>query len=313
MLLEFWENVRHWLPALLVGLHFVFFWLTIIWILMSKSESQSAVAWCLIVILVPYFGALFFVLFGYQHVHRPLERKRQHLERYRHISADMATVKPPSREMAAHPGTTLPEPLESLRRMAERVGAFPLTFGNHIDFYYEGNTAFAAKLEAIRSARDHIHLEYFIVQPDELGHEVLEALTEKARAGVKVRLLYDAMGSHRLKRHSLEALWQAGGQTSVFLPLNPVRRRFQVNMRNHRKLLIVDGAVGFTGGLNIGDEYLGKDPSFGYWRDTHMRLRGPAVADLQRVFFEDWDFAAQVDLPRPSRPRCGPTISRRAQ
>ena len=121
-------------------------------------------------------------------------------------------------------------------------------------------------------------------------------LTEKARAGVQVRLLYDAMGSHRLRRQSLEALWQAGGKTSVFLPLNPLRRRIQINMRNHRKILIVDGVVGFTGGLNIGDEYLGKDPYFGYWRDTHMRLRGPAVAHLQRVFCEDWDFAAGEDL-----------------
>jgi cardiolipin synthase len=92
------------------------------------------------------------------------------------------------------------------------------------------------------------------------------------------------------------ALRAAGGKCSVFLPINPLRRRIQINMRNHRKLLIVDGQIGFTGGLNIGDEYLGQVQRFGYWRDTHLRLQGPAVAGLQRVFIEDWDFAAGEEL-----------------
>jgi cardiolipin synthase len=104
------------------------------------------------------------------------------------------------------------------------------------------------------------------------------------------------MGSHKLPQRCLNTLHQAGGKSSTFLPLNLLRRRFQVNLRNHRKILVVDGGIGFIGGLNVGDEYVGKDPKFGYWRDTHLCLRGPAVCDLQRIFCEDWDFAANEHL-----------------
>jgi cardiolipin synthase len=145
---------------------------------------------------------------------------------------------------------------------------------------------------AIRAARHHVHLETFIFQPDDTGKEFLDLLTKKAREGVQVRLLYDAMGSIRFQRKLLGQLWAAGGKSSVFLPLNPFRRRLQVNMRNHRKIMVVDGQIGFIGGLNVGDEYLGMVTRFGFWRDTHLRIEGPAVSDLQRVFSEDWDFAS---------------------
>src|SRR5262249_20029895 len=121
-------------------------------------------------------------------------------------------------------------------------------------------------------------------------------LAHKACQGVEVRLLFDSMGSHRLRRRTLQLLLAAGGKCHAFVPLNRVRQRVQINMRNHRKGLVVDGRVAFTGGLNIGDEYLGKNPRFGFWRDTHLRVCGPAVAGLQRVFIEDWDFAADEDL-----------------
>jgi cardiolipin synthase len=183
-----------------------------------------------------------------------------------------------------------------MARLASRFGAFPATPGNQVDLYDAGPPAIDAMLEAIAAARHHIHLEVFIFQPDNVGRRVLDLLAQKARAGVEVRLLYDAMGSHRLHRRMQRALRAAGGKCSVFLPINPLRRRIQINMRNHRKLLIVDGQIGFTGGLNIGDEYLGQVHRFGYWRDTHLRLQGPAVAGLQRVFIEDWDFAAGEEL-----------------
>jgi cardiolipin synthase len=111
-----------------------------------------------------------------------------------------------------------------------------------------------------------------------------------------VRLLYDAMGTHRLRRRLLRELRHAGGKWSVFLPINPLRRRIQINMRNHRKIMVVDGQVAFTGGQNIGNEYQCRSPRFGHWRDTHLRLEGPAVAGLQRIFVEDWDFAAAEAL-----------------
>src|SRR5262249_34048697 len=152
---------------------------------------------------------------------------------------------------------------------------------------------FASVLDAIREARHHVHLEFFSVHGDESGRRLLDLLVEKARAGVEVRLLLDAVGNMYLRRRTLDSLKQAGGNIAFFFPLNRLRSLVQLNLRNHRKIVIVDGRVGFTGGMNIGDSYLGKDKAIGYWRDTFIRLEGPAVAGLQRVFAEDWDFTVK--------------------
>ncbi|HLJ94091.1 MAG TPA: cardiolipin synthase [Gemmataceae bacterium] len=278
--------------------------ITIIYVLVTKKNSTSAVAWCLLVIFLPLLGPFLFLLFGYQHVNRPLSRKRRHKQRFqRKPAAAPAEAFPGTARAAGAPSDfdrSTDGKADVLARLARRFGAQPATGGNQIAFYEAGESAFAAMFEAIRSARHHIHLEYFIFQPDATGRLFLDALTQKAREGVQVRLLYDAMGSRRLHRWRLWRLGRAGGKYSVFLPLNPLRRRIQVNMRNHRKILVVDGRVAFTGGLNIGDEYLGKDPRYGFWRDTHLRMEGPAVAELQSVFAEDWDFAANETLQDPT-------------
>jgi len=294
-----WLELLEWLPALLALSHALLVAGALAWVLMTKADTTSAVAWSLLVIFVPFVGAFLFILFGYQHVHRPLRRKRQHKQEFElpPLPADYAQTY--HAELALHePRRNLAtlSMKESLARLAAGFGASSVTTGNHIDFYDDGVPVFDVLFEAIENARHHIHIETFIFQRDELGLRVLDALTHKARQGVEVRLLYDAMGSYRLSQRFLRPLHAAGGKTSVFLPINPIRRRFQINMRNHRKITVVDGSVGFIGGLNIGDEYLGKNAKFGYWRDTHLRLRGPAVCDLQRVFCEDWDFAADERL-----------------
>jgi cardiolipin synthase len=269
---------------------------TIPWILMVKREATSAVAWCLLVFFLPFVGTLFFILFGYQHVRWPLKRKQRHKQQYRQSL--------PSDRLEAIPGSAAAvEPDSSWRGMAQlaqRFGGFPLTSNNDVTFYYQGRPAYDAMLDALRSAHQHIHLETFILQPDATGRQFLDVLASKAREGVEVRLLYDAMGSYRTHRRFLRELTAAGGKAAAFLPLNPLRRRIQVNLRNHRKILVVDGRVAFTGGLNVGDEYLGKNPRFGFWRDTHLRVRGPAVAGLQYVFLEDWDFACGEALRGPN-------------
>jgi cardiolipin synthase len=141
-----------------------------------------------------------------------------------------------------------------------------------------------------------VHLEYFIIQPDDTGKKLFDLLIEKAAAKIEVRVLYDAIGSRRLTRRMIRSLRQAGGQCEAFLSVNPFRRRYQINMRNHRKIAVIDGQIGFTGGANIGNEYLGKDPTFGCWRDEHLRIEGPAVAMLQQFFAEDWNFATGETL-----------------
>jgi cardiolipin synthase len=311
--MSIWENLKAYggvLAAAGTVLGPLLTTVTIIWILATKKNATSAVAWCLFVFFLPLLGPIMFMLFGYQHVSRPLSRKRQHKRRFqRKQAASEAEPAPdaieiPEREagvvgVSAPRSATDGQYLDDLGRLAQRFGAYPVTSGNHITLYHEGRPAFDAMFQAIQSAREHIHVETFILQPDETGRRCLAALTEKARQGVEVRLLYDAMGSRRLSRRLLQPLRSAGGKCSVFLPINPFRRRIQVNMRNHRKILVVDGRVAFTGGLNIGDEYLSKDARFGFWRDTHLRVEGPAADGLQQVFVEDWDFAAGENLQDP--------------
>jgi cardiolipin synthase len=287
-----WDDFLEWLPFLVSMLYVVVSVLTIVWVLWTKTDSTSAVAWCLLVLLVPLVGAAAFVLFGYQHVERPLRRKRRHRQRFRAGRPAAPEEKLSDHEDADGLG-------QSMVNLARRCGAFPLGTGHGMEFYFEGRPAFDAMLEAIAAARHHVHLEFFIFQPDRAGRQFIELLAARAKEGVQVRLLYDAMGSIRLRQQTLKPLVDVGGKCSVFLPLNPLRRRIQVNMRNHRKILVVDGKVAFVGGLNIGDEYVGLNPYFGFWRDTHLRIEGPAVADLQQIFLEDWDFAAGEALHDP--------------
>jgi cardiolipin synthase len=258
--------------------------LTIFWILTIKREPMSAIAWCLIVLFVPLLGVTMFIVFGYQSIHVPLRRKRQHAEEFR-------GSRPTTSNERDEPG------YEGLAGLACKLGARPAVSGNAVTVYHDGATAYEAMLDAIAAARHHIHMEFFIVRADDSGCRFMNALAERAKAGVEVRFLYDAVGSWKLNPRVLDILRQAGGKALPFLTLlNPLRRRIQINLRNHRKLLIIDGRVGFTGGLNIGDEYLGKAPFFGPWRDDFIRVEGPAVADLQHVFVEDWDFSADEDL-----------------
>jgi cardiolipin synthase len=310
-----WETLsNYWELTVLAGTFLgpVLTACTILWVLSSRKEAISTVAWCLVLVILPFLGPMLFYVFGYQHVSRPLRRKQRHKRRFLdNKSTSKVDWSPTEAGTAEAAQACEPDPdWEDFAQLAQRYEATPLTAGNHLEHYETGEPAFNDMLESIRNAREHIHLETFIFQPDDLGKLFLEALTAAARRGVQVRLLYDAMGSLHLSRKYLASLQEAGGQTSVFLPISPVRRRFQVNMRNHRKLMVVDGRIGFIGGLNVGDEYRSRVAIFGFWRDSHLRIEGPAVSSLQQIFIEDWDFAADENLNQqgyfPAQRRDGP-------
>jgi cardiolipin synthase len=246
-------------------------------VLLTKKDATAAAAWCLLVLLLPIVGALLFWVFGHNYL----------LHRVKHQRAERAGSR-----KHPHPDGEISEGDEEheLGELALRVNAYPVRSGNAVTVYHDTEKAYAELLGAIERARHHVHLEYFILRSDATGERLYELLARKAKEGVEVRLLYDAMGCLHLKRRSLRPLLEAGGQTAAFLPINPLHSLIRVNLRNHRKITVVDGHVGFTGGMNIGDEYLGKSRRLGYWRDAFVRLEGPAVADLQRVFAEDWEF-----------------------
>jgi cardiolipin synthase len=290
-------NLFDYLPhfGLFALAEFIIIILVIPWVLLTKKDATAALAWCLIVVFVPVLGALLFWVFGYNYVRR-LRRKRQHRAAFRREH-------PPRTQWAGRASgeNDDDEPAEpDLARLARKVRAFPMSHGNHVALYHETQQAYAVLLDTIAQARHHVHLEFYIFRSDATGQRLTDLLTQKAKEGVEVRLLYDAMGCVRTRQAMFRPLRQAGGKVSAFLPLNPLRSHIQVNLRNHRKIVVVDGQVAFTGGMNIGDEYLGKDPYFGYWRDQFLRLEGPAVGGLQRVFVEDWDFAVGEALDGPA-------------
>lgn len=268
-------------------------------VLHFKRDAQAAIAWVLLIVLVPFAGAVTFWLFGYQTVNRRLRRKKQQSVAYKKL------VVRPGREPA-----DVPQRWDVLARLGHHGDGFPVTGGNAVQLYHEGTAAYRAMLEAIEGAKHHVHAQFFILKSDEAGRQFVEALRACARRGVEVRLLVDAVGSYKLSSRLLAELKRDGGKVGNFLPLwNPLR----VNLRNHRKILVVDGRVGFSGGLNVADEYIHRNPKFGHWRDTHFRITGPAVFGLQDTLLEDWFFtteeAVRGDEYFPRVHPCGTTLA----
>lgn len=170
------------------------------------------------------------------------------------------------------------------------------TQDNEMEIYYNGVDKFNALLDSIRIAEKYIHMEYYIYKGDNIGKEVLAALLERAKEGVEVKLLYDGMGGRKLPRNFFQELKAAGGKVAVFFPPFVPYLSTRVNYRNHRKICIVDGKEAFVGGFNIGDEYLGLSKKFGFWRDTHCKIKGSAIYGLQWRFLKDWRFASGEEL-----------------
>ncbi len=262
-------------------------------VILRTRQPLGAVAWILGIILMPGLGGLLYLATGTTRVARKAHRKK--------LARETLGRQLPA--LTSHEVAPPPDPNENFRTelmaLACHIAETRPTWGNSVEVITDTNRAYGLQEQAIRDAKNHIHLEYYIFQPDETGLRFRDLLIAKAREGVRVRFLYDAVGSLRLGRRFLKPMWQAGIQAECFLPVNPLRRRWVFNLRNHRKLLVVDGCIGFTGGVNVGNEYIGRGSQFGYWRDTHMVLRGPAVLQLQQVFAQDWFFAADEELIAP--------------
>ncbi len=168
-----------------------------------------------------------------------------------------------------------------------------LTQDNKVDIFVDGRKKFDALLDDIAHAKNHIHIQYYILRLDNLGKEIYQALVAKAKQGVQVRILYDDAGSRFLRKSQFKELIELGGEVEAFFPsifplINP-----RMNYRNHRKIVVIDGRIGYIGGFNVGDEYLGKKKKFGYWRDTHLRIEGSSVHPLQTRFILDWNQASE--------------------
>lgn len=271
--------------------------------LMSSRTSQGAVAWLISLVTFPYLAVPAFWIFGrprfYGYVNargekdnalrRELTRVRQHIDQHRSkLSRRQHHV-----------------------RAVERLALTPLTRGNGTQLLIDGHASFDSMFAGLERAEEYVLIQFFIVRDDTLGRALQTRLIDCAARGVRVCFIYDEIGSHKLPDHYLEALRRAGVEVHPFGSSRGWRHRFQVNFRNHRKVLVIDGREGWIGGLNVGIEYLGEKPSIGPWRDTHLRLEGPSVLGLQEAFWEDWFWATSEILELEWHPQVSQTQDRR--
>lgn len=249
---------------------------------MTVRTAQGAIAWAVSLVTFPYVAVPLYWVFG-------RNKFRGYVAAHRSGSARIESALQGLRgDLAAHAAVAAGNArYASLQALA----VMPFTGGNGTELLINGDAAFRSMLDAINAARDYVLIQFFIVKNDHVGNLFKQLLIEKAEGGVRVDFLYDELGSHRLSRRYLGEMRAAGVRVSAFNTTKGRGNRFQINFRNHRKLVVVDGHQAFVGGLNIGDEYLGLASRFGGWRDTHLRIRGPAVQALQLTFAEDWHWA----------------------
>jgi cardiolipin synthase len=255
----------------------------------ERRNPTAVLAWLSILILLPVVGFILYLILGQNYTREQLFTLKKKEDE---ILLDLINgQKKEFSEKTATPDDILLRPFKSMALMLLENNWAYLTTDNRVRVYSDGNDKFSALLIAIQGARAHINLEYYIIRNDHLGKEIVAALAERARAGITVRLLVDGLGCGKLPRDFFSAYEAAGGKLAKFFPSRIPFINLRMNFRNHRKIAVIDGTTGFVGGFNIGDEYLGKDPRFGYWRDTHLKIEGTAAHALQIRFFLDWNFA----------------------
>jgi cardiolipin synthase len=277
---------------------------------LHKRDSRSAIAWVGFVWLVPLVGAVLYFIFGINRIRRQATLLRSNLERYRAHETCAACV--PEQLRAHLPAHS--EHLEMLARVVDGVVERPLLAGNRVEPLVNGDEAYPAMLEAIRQARKTISLETYIFDRDESGLAFAHALGEAARRGVEVRVLIDATGSRYSWPPILHALRREGVKYARFLPSFTPWHLMSMNMRTHRKILVADGQIGFTGGMNIRVGHcLLRRPSRPV-QDLHFRVEGPAVTQLQEAFADDWLFTTRESLRGddwfPKLEKAGPVFAR---
>lgn len=263
-------------------------------IFLERKNATSTWAWLMVLFFIPVAGFLFYLIFG-----RKLSRQRiflwdtkSRLGVKKEVNAQIEALK---RDQFTLKNKALAKYKDLFYLHLKNDDAI-YTQDNKVDIFVDGTEKFNALIQDLEKAEDHIHLLYYIVRHDDLGTRIADVLTKKAREGVEVRFLYDDMGSRRLGKKYIKRLKSAGVQVDVFFPPRIPKINFKINFRNHRKLAIIDAKIGYIGGFNIGDEYLGKDNKFGYWRDTHLRVTGSAVRNMQTRFILDWNQASRNDI-----------------
>ncbi|MFT4416130.1 cardiolipin synthase [Fredinandcohnia humi] len=281
-------NISSILLGLVIILNIVF---AVIVIFRERRDASATWAWLLVLFFIPLAGFILYLLLGRNlsrdHLFQWDDLQKSGIEEM--LEAQLNELR--NNEFIFN--SKVSKKHKELIYMNLYNDQAIFTENNKVDLFTDGEEKFARLFMDIENARESIHLQYYIIKNDSLGKKLMEALTKKVREGVKVRVLYDELGSRKLTKRFFKEFREAGGQVEVFFPSNLRFINLRLNFRNHRKLVIIDGEIGYVGGFNVGDEYLGLNTKFGYWRDTHLRITGSAVNAMQARFILDWNQASR--------------------
>ncbi|GJM27929.1 MAG: cardiolipin synthase 2 [Cyclobacteriaceae bacterium] len=257
-------------------------------VLLSTKDSGKALAYLMLVIFIPVIGISFYFLFGLNYWKKrkyknKISQNKNILDQVKTgiVDYDKSAILDSDHPMAEH--------IELSSMLVRDLGS-PLTKGNKVKLLNNGEEKFPELIQAIEEAKHHIHLQYYIYRYDKIGTTIIELLIEKAKAGVKVRLIYDDFGSPSIDKETKKRMQDAGAAVYPFHKVNFYLFANRFNYRNHRKIVIIDGRTAFIGGINVSDSYINNGKNKLYWRDSHLRLDGPAVYYLQYLFMTDWKF-----------------------
>jgi len=248
---------------------------------MTTRTAQGAIAWSVSLVSFPFVAVPAYLVFGRSKFEGFADAYEERSDEIDHIDRQFREVD---------------DDRPSIYKAVHTFSNMDLTSGNSAELLINGEATFDSILEGVAQAREYILFQFYMIHDDGLGRRVQQALIDRAREGVRVYVLYDEIGSSGLPKRYVEELRAAGVQVSSFKPTQGSRNRFQLNFRNHRKMVVVDGITGWVGGHNVGDEYLGLDPDFSPWRDTHVKLEGPVVTQVQGTILTDWYWATR-ELP----------------
>ncbi|MCG8600284.1 MAG: cardiolipin synthase [Verrucomicrobiales bacterium] len=283
---------------------------TILNVVMNARSATGAWGWAMAMLAFPFVAVPLYWILGRQQFNGYVESFAKAQDNYERIFKDVTETLDP--HFARLDG-------EDLRYggVLEKLSDRRWTEGNEVCLLINGKIIFDEIFEAIGKAREYILVQFFIIKDDDLGEKLKSLLLEKAKEGVRIYVVYDEIGSHKLSRSYVEELREAGMEVHAFHSTKGPSNRFQINFRNHRKIVVVDGEVGFVGGANVGDEYVGSTERFGEWRDTQVKLIGPSVLSLQMVFLADYYWAAEsvpelrwTQVPDVDGSGCGAGVSK---
>lgn len=268
--------------------------LGVILVFIERKNPTSTWLWLMVLTFLPGFGFILYLFIGQDLSKKKMFETKDHELNYLEALAKVQEIQIDSNEF--NYGDPNYAHYKDLIKMHLINSNAYYSQDNQVELYYSGEEKFIALLNGIKNAKKFIHMEYYIFKKDKIGKKVLDALAEKAKEGLDVKLLVDGMGGRFLSRNFLKPYRDAGVKIAIFFPTFVPLISIRINYRNHRKICIIDGKEAFLGGFNVGDEYLGLSKKFGNWRDTHIKIKGSAISSLSWRFYLDWRFATKENI-----------------